>query len=74
MDDYKGKGIKMLKKKLQIIDDDDPLAPFLVEIIKYGLECKRCGYKWIPKNKKKIPHNCANPDCNSPYWNVPRRK
>lgn len=30
------------------------------------IECKRCGYKWIPR-KQEITL-CANPKCRSPYW------
>ena len=36
------------------------------------LECKRCGHKWTPRSSF-LPHNCANPKCNSPYWNKERR-
>lgn len=37
------------------------------------LHCLRCGYTWPPKNPDHLPKNCANPKCNSPYWNKPRR-
>ena len=35
------------------------------------LSCNRCGYLWAT-GKKKDPKNCANPKCNSPYWNKAR--
>lgn len=34
------------------------------------LHCLRCGKTWIPR-KETLPKNC--PECNSPYWNKPRR-
>ena len=42
----------------------------MVAIIKQ-LKCLRCGYTWFPRRPKK-PKFCAN--CNSPYWDRPRRK
>lgn len=33
------------------------------------LECKRCGYQWLPRNKSKKPKTC--PKCKSPYWQKP---
>ena len=33
------------------------------------IECKRCGYKWIPR-KEEI-RIC--PKCKSPYWDRDRR-
>jgi predicted Zn-ribbon and HTH transcriptional regulator len=35
------------------------------------LKCLRCGYEWIPRQRKK-PKYCAR--CNSPYWNKPKWK
>ncbi len=32
-------------------------------------KCERCGYEWTPNNPDDLPIKCANPDCNSPYWN-----
>jgi DNA-directed RNA polymerase subunit RPC12/RpoP len=55
-------------------NSNDLLTEFLIDIIKQGVQCSRCGYKWVPKNKNKIPRNCANPKCNSPYWNKARQK
>ena len=52
--------------------DDDIISEFLVDIIKQGVKCGRCEYKWIPKHKNKLPKNC--PRCNSPYWNKPRKR
>jgi hypothetical protein len=34
--------------------------------------CLRCKYKW-PK-RDNIPVRCANPECASPYWNIPRTR
>lgn len=34
------------------------------------LKCLRCGYEWIPR-KDKLPKTCTN--CNSQYWNTPRK-
>ncbi|MDD5081758.1 MAG: hypothetical protein PHU08_00150 [Dehalococcoidales bacterium] len=34
------------------------------------LECTRCGHKWLPRTQE-MPRFC--PDCNSPYWNKPRK-
>ena len=31
-------------------------------------KCTRCGYEWIPSNKKVL--RCAR--CLSPYWDLPR--
>ena len=42
----------------------------MVAIIKQ-LKCLRCGYTWFPRRPEK-PKFCAN--CNSPYWDRPRRK
>jgi len=36
------------------------------------LKCERCGYEWIPNNKKELPVKCAK--CNSPYWNKKSKK
>jgi predicted Zn-ribbon and HTH transcriptional regulator len=33
------------------------------------LQCKRCGYKWIPRKLDK-PREC--PDCKNRYWDKPR--
>jgi len=33
------------------------------------LECKRCGYVWIPRVPS--PVTCAK--CRSPYWNKAKR-
>lgn len=30
------------------------------------LECKRCGYKWIPRTGN--PKQCPNPRCRSTDW------
>jgi len=30
------------------------------------LTCKRCGHKWVQREKD-LPSVC--PDCKSPYWN-----
>jgi predicted Zn-ribbon and HTH transcriptional regulator len=35
------------------------------------LECKRCGWKWIPRNKEQKPIIC--PKCKNPYWNKEKR-
>jgi predicted Zn-ribbon and HTH transcriptional regulator len=32
-------------------------------------ECKRCGWKWIPRLK--VPVLC--PKCKNPYWNIERK-
>ena len=50
----------------------EQIEPIRTVIVK-KLHCLRCGYEWIPKYEGKIPKNCANPKCNSPYWNKPRR-
>lgn len=34
------------------------------------LECIRCGHNWKPR-KVNLPLTC--PDCNSRYWNTPRK-
>ena len=36
------------------------------------LKCFRCGYSWA-KRFNRLPKNCPNPNCNSPYWNRPRK-
>lgn len=36
------------------------------------IKCLRCGYEWYPRTPK-LPKNCANKDCNSPYWHTERR-
>lgn len=33
------------------------------------LECKRCGYQWMPKTENRKPKTC--PGCKSPYWEKP---
>ena len=30
------------------------------------LQCKRCGYRWVPRVQEGIPKRCAN--CKSIYW------
>jgi hypothetical protein len=35
--------------------------------------CLRCGYRWYPHGPKD-PVTCPNPDCRSPYWNIPRKE
>ena len=45
---------------------------FLERIKGRILKCKRCGYIWIQKSKRKKPKNC--PKCNSPYWMKERLK
>ena len=35
-------------------------------------KCQRCGYEWLAKDR--IPGHCPNPNCNSPYWRVPRKR
>jgi len=42
-----------------------------MEVIK-KVKCKRCGYEWYPRTPV-APKNCANPKCNSPYWNKDRK-
>lgn len=32
------------------------------------IECKRCGYKWLPR--KIDVRQC--PKCKSPYWEIPK--
>lgn len=34
------------------------------------LHCERCSHNWRPKGQNP-PKYC--PNCNSPYWNKPRR-
>ena len=41
----------------------------MVDIALQELECKRCGYKWVPRIKK--VRIC--PKCKSPYWDVEKR-
>ena len=41
-----------------------------------GYLCGRCSYCWAPRGgagfrPRKAPGRC--PECNSPYWNTPRR-
>ena len=50
-------------------DENSPVTT--IEVPK--LRCMRCGHEWIPRNPDKLPKNCANPKCNSPYWDRPRR-
>jgi predicted Zn-ribbon and HTH transcriptional regulator len=35
--------------------------------------CQRCGWTWIPFSGR-TPTRCANPECRSPYWHLPRQK
>ena len=40
------------------------------------LECRTCHYRWFPRIDKangevRMPKNCPDPKCKSPYWNVP---
>ena len=35
-------------------------------------KCKRCGYKWKPKNEKKKPKSC--PMCKSYSWDKEREE
>jgi hypothetical protein len=39
-------------------------------IILPKLKCLRCGYEWPPRADT-LPKTC--PECNSPYWNKPRK-
>jgi len=34
-------------------------------------ECKRCGYKWWPKNPSIKPKAC--PDCNNRKWDKEKK-
>jgi len=34
---------------------------------KIELVCKKCGWKWFPKNPDKEPRSC--PFCKSYHWN-----
>jgi len=34
------------------------------------LECKRCGYKWVPRK----PEVIICPKCHSPYWDREKKK
>lgn len=56
----------------------DALEEFIEEFIYKNkdrlITCKRCGYSWLIKNKKRLPKNCANPKCNSPYYNRERHE
>lgn len=36
-------------------------------------KCQRCGYEWYTRTGK-LPKNCANPECKSPYWRLPKWK
>ncbi len=36
------------------------------------LKCKRCGHEWVQRGLEK-PKVCPNPECKSPYWNIPRK-
>ena len=33
-------------------------------------ECKRCGWKWIPRKEKTV--TC--PKCKSAYWDIEKKK
>jgi len=35
-------------------------------------QCNRCLYEWPNRDEDK-PVRCANPKCNSPYWDKPRQ-
>ena len=43
-----------------------------VKITLEGYKCERCGWEWVPRNKKDSPIVC--PNCKSPYWDTPRKK
>ena len=48
----------------------------LREISVNELECMTCHYRWFPRIDKangevRMPKNCPDPKCKSPYWNVP---
>jgi len=59
--------------------DDTPLGHAISEALAHirklegmrSLRCKRCGHEWTPRSEKP-PRNC--PGCNSPYWDIPKRK
>ena len=36
------------------------------------LTCQRCGYTWTPRVN--VVKRCANQNCKSAYWNVPKKK
>jgi hypothetical protein len=42
----------------------------MAKLIEY-LECKRCGYEWIPRKENGNVKAC--PDCRSRYWNIPKK-
>jgi len=43
----------------------------VVEIIRKGFKCERCGHEWVPHDIKDEPKVC--PLCKSPYWDTPRK-
>jgi len=36
------------------------------------LECLRCGFRWISRHRFNLPDRCANPHCQSYFWDKPR--
>ena len=38
-----------------------------------ALTCQRCGHQWKAKADRDLPNNCANPNCKSGFWDMPRR-
>jgi hypothetical protein len=36
------------------------------------IKCLRCGYTWAPRFP--VVLRCANPECRTVYWNIPKRK
>ena len=41
----------------------------MVKVSVKGLECKRCGHKWIARKEEVM----LCPKCKSPYWNRERK-
>lgn len=57
-----------------MIDENffDHVAVGPVEKEMLTAKCLRCEQTWHPKIYGVVPKRCAK--CNSPYWNVPRKK
>jgi len=47
-----------------------PLFFMQKEVKLFECGCERCGHKWFTRHTK-VPKAC--PECNSPYWNKPRK-
>jgi hypothetical protein len=51
------------------VQDMSELPRWAQELIRSGLlTCKKCGYKWRPRDPSKPPMKCSNQKCQTMDW------